>query len=545
MNEKPIERLNYYNGQRLEADDLKLEQEYHIRVRRWLNKSLYSAGIADGLEVKPQLDDGKPTDMIVISPGLALDNEGREMILLEEARIKVVGQKSEKEGEVEGNYLFIQYREETMAEESDSCAPRSNGHKRGQLAWGGPSRVRAKPILGWSYSFPHESSGKVVLAQVELDGDCKVRNVYAYPRKYIGPASNMLVHQYALEGERHIDANNPGRIYFHIRGRQPNAVTLYLRAEKFSTLYYSELGQHNHKPTSAGTMGNANPSLDWSHFHDLKGATTKNDGADGNHTNHKLVVAYAGRHSYEKFGSLRVETELMIFPYGSGALTTIPPGPVAPVPLVRGGLVYDNILPVLDDPNRTDAAGNPDPFQAQITEGNHSHVFTEAALTSHPLKKGAGNNNIPVSTSYDHNHTLNADGTIGNAGVSDVKARSEPDPNKTQPKALTYVDHLQVYIGKADTPLPESPNKPSDVDNHTDDILNQLDNAQPTVGWLDLNGQGSLGNGNESHPLAKNGTGEIRLDLLSPNLSFPPGDYYIQLHVDSGGGRILYNLYVE
>ncbi len=40
MNEKPIERLQYYNGQRLEADDLKLEQEYHIRVRRWLNKSL-------------------------------------------------------------------------------------------------------------------------------------------------------------------------------------------------------------------------------------------------------------------------------------------------------------------------------------------------------------------------------------------------------------------------------------------------------------------------------------------------------------------------
>jgi len=40
MTEKVLERLNYYNGQRLEASDLKVEQEYHIRVRRWLNKSL-------------------------------------------------------------------------------------------------------------------------------------------------------------------------------------------------------------------------------------------------------------------------------------------------------------------------------------------------------------------------------------------------------------------------------------------------------------------------------------------------------------------------
>jgi hypothetical protein len=43
MNEKPIERMNYFNGQRLEADDFQVEQEYHVRVRRWLNKSLYSA----------------------------------------------------------------------------------------------------------------------------------------------------------------------------------------------------------------------------------------------------------------------------------------------------------------------------------------------------------------------------------------------------------------------------------------------------------------------------------------------------------------------
>ena len=51
MNEKPLERLNYFNGQRLQAADFKLEQDYHMRVRRWLNRSLYTPGIASGLEV--------------------------------------------------------------------------------------------------------------------------------------------------------------------------------------------------------------------------------------------------------------------------------------------------------------------------------------------------------------------------------------------------------------------------------------------------------------------------------------------------------------
>src|SRR5574342_291388 len=112
MNEKPIERLNYFNGLRLEAGDLKVEQEYHMRVRRWLNKSLFSAGIAEGLEVRP--NPGNP-QQILVSPGLALDAEGREIILLEEEAVDVKGKASPREGQVDGNYLTIQYREETLA----------------------------------------------------------------------------------------------------------------------------------------------------------------------------------------------------------------------------------------------------------------------------------------------------------------------------------------------------------------------------------------------------------------------------------------------
>ncbi|HNG37303.1 MAG TPA: hypothetical protein PK068_12090, partial [Nitrosomonas sp.] len=56
-----IERLNYFTGQFLEADDFKAEQEYHIRMRRIGNRLLYSgSGVLDGgfqvtsTESKPQ-----------------------------------------------------------------------------------------------------------------------------------------------------------------------------------------------------------------------------------------------------------------------------------------------------------------------------------------------------------------------------------------------------------------------------------------------------------------------------------------------------------
>src|ERR1044071_5344931 len=95
----PMERLNYFNGQRLEASDFKLEQSYHMRVRRWLNKSLYTWGIAKGLEVEVKPGD---SHRVIVSPGLALDAQGREIILLEEAEVQVVGSPSAVEGIVYG-----------------------------------------------------------------------------------------------------------------------------------------------------------------------------------------------------------------------------------------------------------------------------------------------------------------------------------------------------------------------------------------------------------------------------------------------------------
>jgi hypothetical protein len=525
MNEKPIERLNYYNGQRLEAGDLKLEQEYHIRVRRWLNQSLYSPGIARGLEVRAE--DGLN---VVVKPGLALDFEGREIILLEEQRKPVIG-KHNRVGSVDlGFYLTIQYREQTIAEEQGGCTPKNGGRKKagGSLAWGGPSRVLAEPILGWSDVLPHESSGKIVLARVLLDEKCEnIQSVQTDVRRYIGASSASQVRQYALEGERDVDSNNSGRIYFHIRGRQPSAVTLYLRAEKFSTLYYTEMGWHGHSLSVAAGVETTSPIYHpdpanpekYMHSHTLTHAST-DGGTDHEHS--ILEVTFAGAHSTDSDCRLQVGT--------SGYLDTP---------------VYNDILPVLSAPlgqitgwsaNPFDPPQRGTPFKARVA-GASSHTHT---LTGETDK---------IQVTDDHTHNVNPTASLGQAGVTDPDERYSarggdplhpPDLVENPVKPLTYIDNLQIYIGKVDVDGKRP--DPGLDDNYTAAILDQLKNAQPAI----YGGKSKLGegHGDENDPLANNGTGPIKLDFLQ-GLSFDEGEYYIELKVDSGGGRILYNLYVE
>jgi hypothetical protein len=272
--EVPIERLNYFNGQRLAADDFRLEQAYHMRVRRWLNRALYSPGIAMGLEVT--VKDGDP-HTVVVAPGLALDDLGRELILIEPREIQVTGIPSSVEGVVYGNYLVLQYGEELVAAVEDGCAVRAGGNTCAtrELAWGGPMRNRLSPDLHFQDIWPALGSGQVVLAQVELTASCAVRRVNLGVRRYANPTQSGRTQPYALEGEKDLDGDNPKLLYFHIRGGRPDTVTLYLRAAAFTSMYYTELGRHTH--TLAVSLATAGAVA--SHSHTLDELTSSESGA--------------------------------------------------------------------------------------------------------------------------------------------------------------------------------------------------------------------------------------------------------------------------
>lgn len=489
MNEKPLERLNYYNGMPLNASDFKTEQEYHMRTRRWLNKSLYSAGIARGLEVREV--PGSPS--VVVSPGLAIDSEGREIILLEETTVEVCSYAGTDESTVVGNYLVIEYAEETIAYEQGGCAVRTTGTSASKSTtnWGGPSRIQAQVKFSWVPFVPQPGSNQIVLAQVELaDGCGSVHQIDPGARRYIGAASAAMVRQYALEGERHIDSNNPGRIYFYIRGQEPNSVSLCLRSERFSTLYYTELGQHSHGLIVAGTFGGpvdattGSPSLN----------TDSESGASGTdptpHEHNDFYATYYGDDGRQQNCAI----------------------PLINLPPLTGKAGQGNLANKVSTDGSKSIWGvphafHPTVFQAKIT-GTTAHIHQ-----------------------HDHTHafTQGSSSGVGSAGVSDLTARNDA-PIKPE-KALTFVDDLQVWIGP-------------DIDslvNRTEDIRRQLQSMRPSQEDWNKLGEGPT---KPDHAFIKKGTGIIRLDFL-PTVSFSEGEYVIDLRVASGGGRIHYNLYIE
>ncbi len=77
----PVRRVNYYFGQMLTVEDLQAEQDYH-REMRYLHNRLLGRGVVHGLGVTT--GDGAT---VVVGPGLAIDEFGRELVLPDESSV--------------------------------------------------------------------------------------------------------------------------------------------------------------------------------------------------------------------------------------------------------------------------------------------------------------------------------------------------------------------------------------------------------------------------------------------------------------------------
>jgi hypothetical protein len=499
MNEKPLERLNYFNGQRLQAADLKTEQDYHIRVRRWLNRSLYSAGIAEGLSVYAIKDQPR----VRVTPGLAIDHLGREIILLEEQIVDVVGTHHDRDGRCDGPYLTIRYREDIVGKQDLSCAVGGNASDR--VAWGAPARILADPVLELNAELPNEGSGKIPLACLTLTDKCKsVQTVDTGVRRYIGESSANKVKQYALEGVRDLDADNPATIVFHVRGRQPSSVTLYLRSEPFPTMFYTETGRHVHgldvslaapDGEHRHELGNHQIPLSGGHPHSLTGPFVQIP-----------PVGYAG-----EFAAEEIYRGGQILQGRPNAVTSQARWDLAVVEITRyaypddgQGNPYSHFVPNEGGPASIGIA----------TSGAHSHVYGSQEYT-------AAND-----ASSRHTHQF-ASKSLGPGGIDDAP-NGKYWARTTHP--LTYIEDLQIDIDKQPV---------------RDAVLAQINNNNSARHWNRI-GEGTGGAGD---PLAEDGTDAIRVDFLVP---LSDGPHTIKLSVNANkadgsrnGGRIHFNLYVE
>ena len=77
----PATRVNYFDRQHIRLSELLDEQAYHVGLHRRHNVSHHSWGIVTGL-VLASREDGQ----IAITPGLAVDGYGRELLVLDHMR---------------------------------------------------------------------------------------------------------------------------------------------------------------------------------------------------------------------------------------------------------------------------------------------------------------------------------------------------------------------------------------------------------------------------------------------------------------------------
>jgi hypothetical protein len=72
---QPPVRTRYFHGRLLTAADFEREQEYHIAARRRLTLLALGSGVVTGLRVRA------PGSTVTVSPGIAIDPLGREIIV--------------------------------------------------------------------------------------------------------------------------------------------------------------------------------------------------------------------------------------------------------------------------------------------------------------------------------------------------------------------------------------------------------------------------------------------------------------------------------
>jgi hypothetical protein len=150
-----VKRLNYFNHQFLVDTDFRDEQDYHVEMRRRHNRYMHGWGVAEGLLVERNGE-----RQILVTPGMAIDRDGREMILLEARALNVAP--LERAGHV---YAVVSYREEGAGQQSDG----------GQLP--NYTRMVEMAVISITHHHPPSDGTAVALARIYLDDAGRITDI--------------------------------------------------------------------------------------------------------------------------------------------------------------------------------------------------------------------------------------------------------------------------------------------------------------------------------------------------------------------------------
>ncbi|HLJ97562.1 MAG TPA: hypothetical protein VKU02_30660 [Gemmataceae bacterium] len=163
-----LERLQFFNGQRLFAGDLQALEAFN-REMRWLhNQSLHQAGVGSGYAVSGAKGDRE----VIITPGYAIDACGREIVLTQ-SHVESVPPVADDGA---GNSVFYDL---TVSYPDDSDLPESET-RDGICLPAGAVRLRETPNFCWiklgadgqpvdpQLKLELQSSMRILLARAEI-----------------------------------------------------------------------------------------------------------------------------------------------------------------------------------------------------------------------------------------------------------------------------------------------------------------------------------------------------------------------------------------
>lgn len=232
VKQRSLQRPNYFSGQLLGEEDLKAEQQYHLdRVRRHMSL-LHTWGV-DGLDV---VKDGDRA--VVVKPGVAIDNAGREIVLQEAQRLVL----SEDTGTVV--HVTIGYQENFEA--ADRASDAENYTRRTEFA----------VLRTLTTAVPTPDGSVLILARIETDGAGRIAAIDTSVRSPLGAR---LAPRSVSERELADGAVTRGKLHASLRGgwvRMPFKPSSFIEAESSARNFVIGVTKtHCDARGAKGTMG--------------------------------------------------------------------------------------------------------------------------------------------------------------------------------------------------------------------------------------------------------------------------------------------------
>jgi hypothetical protein len=134
-----LERIQFFNGERLFAPDLQALESFN-REMRWLhNMSLHQAGVGSGFSVTGNVGDRQ----VLITPGYALDSKGEEIILTQQMTLPIPSVADNGSGGSVFYDLTVSYPQDSDLKASETRVGICNCPVDGVV------KLREEPVFCW------------------------------------------------------------------------------------------------------------------------------------------------------------------------------------------------------------------------------------------------------------------------------------------------------------------------------------------------------------------------------------------------------------